>query len=318
MRAGLIQAWGAVPVFDQQAPTPSRGPGEVLVRIEVAALNRLDLTAASGLLGTDRELPYIAGVEGAGVVVETDDNTALPVGTKVLVRGAGVGLQRPGCWAEFVSVPADAVLEVPATLSPELAATFFQPTCAAWIALYDVASLREGETVIVVGAAGAVGSQVVQLALAAGNEVIGVVGRAGSLSRVPAGARAVLMTDQAAVRDLEERRPGTLLVDTLGGDNLIGRSHWVGPGGRVVVIGYLQGMTATLDIPRWMMDGVALLPMNMLQQVGRARELAPKLATMVADGALTVDVESFSMLEAPEALERLRAGDIRGRAVMTL
>ena len=311
----MIRAWGTMPDFGEDVPIPIRGDGEVLVRLEVAALNRLDLTAASGLLGTDRPLPYVAGVEGTGVVVEAD---AIDVGTRVLVRGGGVGLQRAGCWADFVSAPLDAVLEVPATLDPQLAATFFQPTCAAWIALFDVAGLHDGDVVIVVGAAGAVGSQVVQLALAAGNEVIGVVGRAGSLDRVPRGARPVLLTDETAAGELDVRRPGTLLVDTLGGPETTTRCHWVGPGGRAVVIGYLHGMSARLDIPAWMMDGVALLPMNMLQKVGRAKELAPMLAAMVADGRLAVEVESFTMAGALSALERLGRGDVRGRAVMTL
>jgi NADPH2:quinone reductase len=273
------------------------------------------MTMASGVLGTDRPLPYIGGVEGSGVVVSGD---GFAPGTQVLVRGAGVGMQRDGCWATFVSAPASAVLEVPSSMAPELAATFFQPTCAAYIAVHDVAGLDSDETVIVVGATGAVGSQVVQLALAAGARVIGVVGREPSLSRLHPGVEPVLLSDAAAIEGLAGSRPGTLLVDTLGGPELGNRLAWVRSGGRAVVVGYLLGMSATIEIPTWMMAGVTLLPMNMLQQDGRARSLAPTLAARVASGDLRIDLETFTPDQAVGALQRLRDGDIRGRAVMSM
>jgi NADPH2:quinone reductase len=234
------------------------------------------------------------------------------------VRGGGVGLQRPGCWATHVSAPPAAILPLPDTLPFELAATFFQPTCAAYIALHDVAQLGEGETVIVVGAAGAVGSQVVQLALAAGADVIGVVGRPGSLGRVPPGARALAIGDEAAVAALAADRPGTLLVDTLGGPDLVGRLRWVRGGGRAVIVGYVHGMTSELQIPTWMMDDVALLPMNMLSRDERARALAPELAGRVDRGELVIELEHVALSEVPAALSRLSEGAIAGRAVVRL
>lgn len=314
MLAGLIESWGAMPTFSD-VPEPVRAADEVLVRVQVASLNRLDMTVASGLLGTDRPLPYVGGVEGSGIVVS---GPGFPAGTQVLVRGAGVGMQRDGCWAALVSAPPAAVLEVPPSMAPELAATFFQPTCAAYIALHDVAALGAGETVIVVGATGAVGSQAVQLALGAGARVIGVVGRQQSLTRLHPGVEPVLLTDADATAALSASRPGTLLVDTLGGPDLGNRFGWVRSGGRAVVVGYVLGMSATIEIPTWMMAGVTLLPMNMLQQDARARSLAPMLAERVASGELTIDIETFAPDQAADALQRLRDGAIRGRAVMTM
>jgi D-arabinose 1-dehydrogenase-like Zn-dependent alcohol dehydrogenase len=85
-----------------------------------------------------------------------------------------------------------------------------------------------------------------------------------------------------------------------------------------VVVGYLLGMSATIEIPTWMMAGVTLLPMNMLQQDARAHSLAPMLAERVASGELTIDIETFAPDQAADALQRLRDGAIRGRAVMTM
>ena len=311
MRAARIHAWGGTPVLDD-IPEPERRPGEVLVAVQAAALSHLDLSVASGTFRMHPPLPYVGGVEASGSVLVADD---LPAGTQVLVRGGGLGLLRDGTWAERVSVPRKAITTLPIPLMPEVAATFYQPTSTAYAALHDVARLQPGEKVIVVGAAGAVGAQVVQQALACGAEVIGVVGRAEQLDWVPAGATSVLLDDALAER-LAAERDASVLVDTLGGARLGARAGWVRPGGRAVVIGYAAGATAELHLPSWLLTEVALLPVNMIRNEPRAREIAPELARRIAAGELHVDVESFALDDIADGLTRLRDGRLRGRAVV--
>jgi NADPH:quinone reductase len=311
MRAARIHAWGSVPV-PEEIPEPSRGPDEVLVAVQAAALSHLDLSVASGTFGMHPDLPYIGGVEASGTVIDADD---LSPGTQVLVRGGGLGLRRDGTWAERISVPRRAVTVLPVPLPPTVAATFYQPASTAFVALHDVARLQPGERIIVVGAAGAVGSQVVQQALAAGATVAGVVGRAEQLDWVPPGATPELLDQQLSER-LARDRAASLLVDTLGGPGIAARLRWVQPGGRAVLIGYVAGTTVEIDLPSWLLTDVALLPVNMIRNERRAQQIAPALIRLLAEGNLHVDVETVPVESIADGLVRLREGRVRGRVVV--
>jgi NADPH:quinone reductase len=313
MRAARLHEWGGRPSVDE-VPEPS---GETLVRIEAAAVAHLDLTVASGNFHIKPDLPHIGGVEGCGTVVSSDVHEP---GTRVMLRGGGLGLVRAGTWAELVATRSKNVAPLPADLSPELGATYFVPTTTAYTALHEVGRfgtwVDDDEVVVVAGAAGAVGSMVVQLALRAGATVIGLV--AGEQAgRLPDGVEAVRLDDDARAAELTRTRPATLLVDTLGGQGLANRSRWVRPGGRAVAIGYVTGTELSLDLPNWLLEDVALLPVNMIRRDAAARDHAPMLARLLAAGELTLEVESFGMADVAKALDLLATGGLRGRAVIT-
>lgn len=315
MRAVRFHTWGSAPAVDEVAG-PARAEGEVLVDVQAAAVAHLDTTVASGTFKLKPALPYIGGVEGAGVVVECDADSGLEPGAQVVLRGAGLGLLRDGTWTERVSVPAKAVTRFDATLAPEVAATFFVPATTAFVVLHDVARLVQDEEVIVVGAAGAVGSMVAQQALLAGAKVTGVVGREDQLTDVPDGVTGVCLESTEDIERLAADRPASLLVDTLGGAGLVARTRWVRPGGRAAVIGYVTGTEVRVDLPSWLLDDVGLLPVNMIRQERRAREVAGDLVKQLAAGELIVAVQKYEFADAALALEDLRAGRVRGRAVL--
>lgn len=309
MKAARIHSWGGRPSVDE-VPDPT---GETIVRVEAAAVAHLDLTVSSGNFHIKPELPHIGGVEGCGIVVSSDVHEP---GTRVMLRGGGLGLMRAGTWAELVGTRSRNAVPLPADLSPELGATYFVPTTTAYTALHEVARLGGDETVVVAGAAGAVGSMVVQLALRAGATVIGLV--AGEQAgRLPDGVEAVRLDDGVRAAELTRDRPATLLVDTLGGQGLAGRSRWVRPGGRAVAVGYVAGTELGLDLPNWLLEDVALLPVNMIRRDATAREHAPMLARLLAAGELSLDVEAFDLADAAKALDLLATGGLRGRAVLT-
>ncbi|KQU07875.1 NADPH:quinone reductase [Rhodococcus sp. Leaf7] len=321
MRAARVHAWGQAPVVED-VPVPTPGPGEALVRVEAASVAHLDVTVASGEFGIKPTLPYTGGVEGSGVVVES---ALFPAGTKVVLRGGGLGLFKNGTWAEYVVVKDKALVEVPHGLSPEVAATFWVPTTTAHTALVDVGRLGSwlpdvgsaaDEHVIVAGAAGAVGSMVTQLALRHGATVTALVADHEQASRVADGATAVVADDDERFAELTEQRPATLLVDTLGGSNLVVRSRWVRPGGRAVSIGYVAGNDVSIGLSNWLLDDVALLPVNMIRREESARAAVPELAALLAAGELTLDFEDFTLEETGIALDKLSAGKVRGRAVV--
>ncbi|TDO48044.1 NADPH2:quinone reductase [Kribbella sp. VKM Ac-2527] len=315
MRAIRFHEWGADPVVEE-VPAPLVKEGETLVRVEAAAVSHLDLTVASGTFDFKPQLPYVGGVEGCGIVVSSDVHEP---GTRVVLRGGGLGLLRDGTWAGFVATR-KAASPLPAELSPEVGATYFVPTTTAYVALHDIGRLGawpgvEDEVVVVAGAAGAVGSVVAQLAVRAGCVVVGVVDPT-QVDLLPAGVEPVLIGDDERAAELLKERPATLLVDTLGGQAVAQRARWVRPGGRAVVVGYVAGKELGLDVPSWLLDDVALLPVNMIRREAAAREYAPLLAELLAKGELTLEVQSFAMDDAPKALHLLATGGLRGRAVI--
>src|SRR5437764_8051635 len=258
MNAFQVHAWGQPPRL-RSLPIPVPGPGEALVKIEAAAVTHLDLTVASGEFAVTPQLPYVGGVAGAGVVVSSD---RFAPDTRVTLRGGGLGTVRNGTWAEYVAVPDQALTQTNAGLTPELAATSFDPLTTAHVALHEVSQFgiwplqgvieARDEVVVVAGAAGAVGSIAVQLALLAKARVIGLVSRPERAQDVPPGAEVVTLEDHDRLAELQANRPATLLVDTWGGPGLTERARWVRPGGRALVIGYVRGEKVSLDIPNWM------------------------------------------------------------------
>lgn len=312
MQAIRFHQWGTAPTVDDIA-VPERAPGETLVRVAAAAISHLDLTVSSGNFRMKPPLPYVGGVEGCATVVESDD---LSPGTRVLLRGKGLGLLRDGTWRELASVPSGAMTPVDPRLPHEVAATFFVPCTTAYVALNDIAQLKAGERVAVIGAAGAVGSMLVQQALLAGAEVTGVVSWADQVTELPAGVEGITLDSPGAAARLGKERDLDLLVDTIGGQGLANRMGWVRPGGRVVAIGYVAGQDVTIDLPSWLLGDVSLMPVNMIAREKRARQVAPGLIAQIIAGDLTVAVEQVDPGSAPGALDRMTAGKIRGRAAV--
>lgn len=316
MRAARFHDWDGVPVVDD-VPEPVLGAGEVLVSVQAAAVAHLDVTVATGTFGMHPPLPYIGGVEGAGVVVSADPATGLAEGTQVVLRGAGLGMKRDGTWTELVSVPAKAVMPLAEPLPPEVAATFFVPATTGHVAVHDIAGITRDDHVIVAGAGGSVGSMAAQLAVATGAHVVGTVGREADLARLPAGVEGLVLADSAATARLTKERPASVLIDTLGGPELIARTRWVRQGGRAVLIGYVLGTEAPLDLPTWLLDDVALLPVNMIRRERQARQVAVELLGQLAAGTVHVDTQRFDLADIGSALTALRGGRVRGRAVVT-
>ena len=323
MRAVRIHGWGEPPVVEQIALPRRAEDGETLVRVEAAAVTHLDLTVAGGNFDLKPALPYVPGTVGCGVVVES---ATLPVGERVMLRGGGLGLKRDGTWSEH-TVAADRHLTVlPPGLGPDQGATFFTPLTTAATALRHTARLGDwdvdgvdstsDDVVVVGGAAGGVCSMVVQLALREGAAVIGVVADDEQAASLPVGVQAVVSTDDARASELATERLASLLVDTLGGAGLGDRCGWVRPGGRAVSIGYVAGTSLALDLPNWLLQDVALLPLNMIRRDRQARALAAELAPLLVSGELQVEVERFGLADAGRALELLSSGKLRGRAVL--
>lgn len=305
MRGLRIAGFGTPPLLASELPAPVAGPGTTLVRMAAVALGHLDRSVASGRFPRHPALPYVPCGDGAGWVEESGRH---PGGTLVWLRGGGLGVDRDGVAAEYAAVPDEAVHPAPDGTDPTLAACFFSPATSAHLAIHEIAEVRAGQRVLVTGAAGAVGSLAVQLALLAGAEVTGLVSRPERAALVPAGAR-TLAGDAGS-------GPYDVLIETVGGPGLSPRLDAVVPGGVAVVVGYTAGTRVELDLPARCAHDVELRFLNMIRRAPQAFGVADDLLRRLSKGELTLGMDRYRLEDAAAAWEALATGRARGRVVL--
>lgn len=196
-------------------PLPAPGPGEALVRVHAAGLNPSDVKNVLGLFPYTT-LPRVPGRDFAGVVVE---GPADWIGREVWGTGRDLGFFRDGSHAEYLSLPVGGLAQKPAALSFVQAASCGVPFTTALNAL-DRADVRAGTRLLVIGAAGAVGSAAVELALRRGAEVIAAVRRPAQAAVLrSAGIPTIELDDHTVLADaLKPHAPGgaEVIFDTTG------------------------------------------------------------------------------------------------------
>lgn len=173
LRFHSLGSLGELKIEDVARPTPVLGGDEVLVRIHAAAVNPSDVKNVLGKMA-QTTFPRTPGRDFAGMVAAGPDDL---LGKEVFGTGGDLGFQRDGTHAEFVLVPRVAVLPKPARLAFAEAAAVGVGYLTAWAALVSAANLRAGETVLITGAAGAVGSAAARIARRIGARVLGAVRR---------------------------------------------------------------------------------------------------------------------------------------------
>jgi NADPH:quinone reductase-like Zn-dependent oxidoreductase len=145
----------------QEVPRPMPGPGLLLVAVKAAGLNPSDAKNVLGMMHQTKA-PRIPGRDFAGIVAIGTDT--YPIGSEVFGSGGTLGLTHDGSHAEYIEVPVEAVQPKPRALTFEQAASVGIPYLTAWHAIIDVACLKEGETILITGTAGAVGDAAARIA----------------------------------------------------------------------------------------------------------------------------------------------------------
>jgi NADPH:quinone reductase len=254
MRAVLVREFGS---FDrialEEIPVPVPGPGEVLIEIQAAPANYVDLLTARGEYQFRPELPYIPGKGPAGIVKAVHETVSdLRPGDRVLA------MAEYGGYAEMVAVDHRQVYPLPRALSFVDAAAMSLAFDTAWMALRDRARLHPGDTVLVLGATGAVGGAAIQLAKAMGASRVlaGVSSPAGFAGLREIGADACIDLSQADIRNslreqvyLTTNGAGVdVVIDPLGGDAFDGAVRALAWRGRLVVVGFAAGRIPALKM----------------------------------------------------------------------
>lgn len=225
MKAAVVTQYGSVAdVVVQEANFPEVAADEVLVQIEAASVNPLDVKLISGQMQGFFPLstPYIAGTDFSGVIAEVGSQvTQWKKGDRVVGRlepasGDGTRFCRTGALAEYVAVPAVHLAHVPESVELSTAAALPTAAGTAWQALFETADLKPGHTVLIHGGAGGVGSFAIQFAKGAGAKVITTTSPRNAEFARSLGADEVIdytTTDfSSAVREVD------LVLDTIGGE----------------------------------------------------------------------------------------------------
>ena len=278
MRAWLFHEPGDITnLVMEEVDLPLAKPGEVLVEMECAALNPADRYLVQGQYPRAGAPPFTPGRDGAGTVIEAAPNSKFNIGDKVVILGGGLtGVSLPGTLAEYCPVPEDWLAPMPQGWEFEEAAAGSLTSLTAWRALVVCGELKTGEvalvpgvqklvethhgnvplpgkTVLVTGASGGVGVAAVFLAKALGANVIALSRSEEKRKKlIGLGADAAVDTEspylERLVREAAGDTPVSLVVENLGGPYLEKSLRMVAPEGRVMVVGLLADLKATVTV----------------------------------------------------------------------
>ena len=249
MRAIIIRELNTQPVLGEH-PEPSPADGEAVVEFRAAGLNPIDVNIAAGRFpGGSPPTPYVAGVEAVGAVLRS---ARFAPGTRVYSSGRGRAGSRDGTFSERFAVPDAVLVEVPDGVDDVVAAAFGVVGIAGWLPAAWRAPVRPGESVLILGATGAVGAVSIQAVKVLGaGRVVGVGRNEARLERARAlGAdeTVTLEGDGFAERlaAAVAQAPPTLILDGLWGVGIEAALSIAPVGARIVHLGQSAGPLATL------------------------------------------------------------------------
>jgi NADPH2:quinone reductase len=309
--------------IEEQAP-PEPGPGEVRLRVEACGVGYVDALHAVGGYQVRAALPFTPGVEVAGVVDALGPGvTGIAIGTRVLPL-----MSVKGGFAEQVLAPAVQLAAIPDAMSFEQAAAVRSNTLTALYALKNRAWLAEGETVLVFGAAGGVGSAAVQVAKLMGARVIAAASTEAKRDfAMRFGADGVIDTDPAGWRDRLKTVCGghmpDVVVDPVCGPLFEAAFRSLGWNGRHLVIGFVGGEIPALKANLPLLKGAALIGVDIrqfgLNEPAEAEANRGQLRRWLADGALVPPVgEVFPFERFREALDHAGRGATGGKTILRI
>ena len=313
----VVRLDGPAAVEVREVPEPQRRGDQVLIEVKAAGLNFPDVLQSKGQYQYKPEVPFTLGSEVAGVVREAPDGSPLRPGDRV-VAFAGTG-----AFAELAVASADQVLPLPDEVSFVTGACLPMNYLTVHFALLVRGHLREGQTVLVHGAAGGVGTAAIQLAVALGARVIGVASTPEKVEVAKAvGAHEAVLADgfKDAVKALA---PGgvDMVVDPVGGDRFTDSLRCLAPEGKLLVIGFTAGEIPTVKVNRLLLNNIDVVGVGWGAFVmgkpgyvaGEWAELLPYLRSGALDPLVS---DTFPLEKAAEALARIDERQVTGKVVL--
>lgn len=304
-----------------EIPEPQGAAAQLVIDVKAAGVSFPDVLMSRGLYQTKPPLPFVPGVEVAGTVRSAPANSGFARGDRVMA------VTMLGGFAEVALAPAAMTCHLPARLGFEQGAGLILNYHTAHFALTRRAAVVAGETVVVHGAAGGVGTATLQVARALGAEVVAITSnpQKAEMART-AGAGLVIDSggDWAAeVRGLNGGRGADVIVDPVGGDRFDESLRCLAPAGRLVVVGFTAGRIPTVAANRLLLRNISIVGAAW----GAWLAVDPGLFSLTAE-ALTPMIEAgqvvpligatFRLDQAADALRAIEQRRAIGKVVLAL
>lgn len=322
MKALLCREYGPVERLRvEDVPSPRPGPNEVVVEVKASALNFPDALLVQGLYQVKPPLPFSPGMELSGIVAETGEGVrGFKAGDRVIASPGRGG------FAQQCVVAADRLTPLPAGMEFETGAALLLTYCTSLHALQDCGTLRRGETLVVLGAAGGVGSSAIEIGKAMGARVIATASSEEKLAFCrELGADETIDYSSADLRqrilELTGGNGADVVYDPVGGAYTEAALRATAWRGRLLVIGFASGTIPQIKL------NLALLKERLVVGVywgdwaqrdpdGQRRNVQQLLAWF-AEGKIRPAIgERVPLSEAPAAMQRLLERKVRGKVVV--
>ncbi|MEU8230087.1 NAD(P)H-quinone oxidoreductase [Actinoplanes sp. NPDC048967] len=304
-----------------EVPDPSPAAGEVVVEVTAAAVNRADVMQRQGHYPPPPGSPPYPGLECSGVITAIGaDVTGHHVGERVCALLAGGG------YAEQVAVPAGQLLPIPQQMSVQEAAALPEVACTVWSNVVDIARLRKGETLLIHGGGGGIGTFAIQLGQALGARVL-VTAREAKHEQLRA-LGADLVIDYTSADFVAETREATggrgvdVILDIIGAKYLDRNVAALAPDGRIAIIGLQGGRRGELDLGALMAKrgSVSATTLRARPAADKARivkGVRERVWPLVDAGAIRPIIDrTFPMAEAAAAHRLMESSDHLGKILL--
>ncbi|OBG79938.1 NADPH:quinone oxidoreductase [Mycobacterium sp. E802] len=323
MRAAQISRLdGPAAVQVVEVEEPSGETDAVVIDVHAAGVAFPDALLTRGLYQYKPDLPFTPGAEVAGVVRSAPDDAHVSAGDRVL----GLTMLSGGM-AEVVALPAERVFALPDAVSFEAGAGILFNDLTVHFALRTRGRLAKGETVLVHGAAGGIGTSALRLAPALGaSRTIAVVSteEKAEIARA-AGASDVVLAEgfRDAVSELTGGRGVDIVVDPVGGDRFTDSLRSLAVGGRLLVVGFTGGEIPTVKVNRLLLNNVDVVGAGWgawtFSHPGYLAEQWAELQPLLASGAVAApQPEVYPLEQAAQAIASLENRTAKGKVVLTL
>jgi putative PIG3 family NAD(P)H quinone oxidoreductase len=320
----IARAGGPEVLVPARRPVPAAAAGEIVIAVRAAGVNRPDLLQREGRYPPPPGASDLPGLEIAGTVAARGDRARrFEVGDEVCALVAGGG------YAEYCAVPEVQALPVPRGLGFVAAAAIPETFFTVWTNVFERGRLAAGETFLVQGGSGGIGTTAIQLAAARGARVFATAGgpeKCRACEELGA-ERAIDHRSEAygdVIREATGGRGVDVILDILGGPHLARHLDLLAPEGRLVLIAFLEGREATLDLwpimgKRLTVTGSTLRPRSPAEKGAIARSLEAEVWPLIESGRVRPRVDATFPLEgAADAHRRMEERRHVGKIVLVV
>jgi len=304
-----------------EVPEPVAGPDQVLIRVRAAGVAFPEVLQSRGQYQMKPDLPFVPGAEIAGEVVTAPPGSAFKPGDRV------TALSLLGGFAELAVAPADLVFDLPDSVTFEQGAGLPFNYLTSHFALVARGQLAEGESVLVHGAAGGIGTSAIQVAKAYGaGRVIAVTSTdAKGEVALAAGADEYVLasSDQGSFKDAVKEKHGgvDIVVDPVGGDRFTDSLRSLKEDGRLLVIGFTAGDIPTVQVNRLLLNNISVVGVGwgayVLGKPGYVQRQWADIRPHIESGALVPPIgATFTLEQATQALLELDERRATGKVLL--